>query len=267
MTASLPMYDWPEIRTATDAWWRGLGRALRAEGVEDVPDRLLHDVEVAGLWGAPNLLLSQTCGYPLTHEWAGKLQVVAIPNYDAEGCNEADYCSFILVRKDAGFSEPQALHGRVAAFNGTDSQSGYSALRAVFAPFAEQGRFFGAAVTSGAHLRSIEMVAAGDADVCAVDAVVWALARRHCPGLTDHLTAIAVSPAAPGLPYVTSPMADQERLARLRAGLQAAFADPTLSDVRAELLLCGVTVPALQAYDRIIEIERDSIARGYPTVR
>ena len=33
--ASLPMYDLPELREATDAWWRGLARAFAAEGLED----------------------------------------------------------------------------------------------------------------------------------------------------------------------------------------------------------------------------------------
>ena len=28
MIASLPMYDWPEVRGATDAWWNGIARHL-----------------------------------------------------------------------------------------------------------------------------------------------------------------------------------------------------------------------------------------------
>ena len=32
-TAGLPMYDPPELRPAVDAWWSGLARAFRAEGV------------------------------------------------------------------------------------------------------------------------------------------------------------------------------------------------------------------------------------------
>jgi hypothetical protein len=39
MIASLPMYDWPEVREATDAWWAGLARHLRDAGFE-APDRL-----------------------------------------------------------------------------------------------------------------------------------------------------------------------------------------------------------------------------------
>ena len=78
MRASLPMYDLPEVRHATAAWWQGLARAFRAEGIADVPDRL---DSVAGLydhWRLPDLLFSQTCGYPLTHGIAGAVRLVAV---------------------------------------------------------------------------------------------------------------------------------------------------------------------------------------------
>ena len=39
MIASLPMYDLPETRSATDALWAGIARHLRAEGVAEVPAR------------------------------------------------------------------------------------------------------------------------------------------------------------------------------------------------------------------------------------
>ena len=60
--ASLPMYDLPEVTAATDAWWAGLARAMRREGLSDVPDRLTRGPDVAELWRASDLLFSQTCG-------------------------------------------------------------------------------------------------------------------------------------------------------------------------------------------------------------
>ena len=42
--ASLPMYDFPEIRWATDALWQGIARHLRRHGVDGIPSRLVHDV-------------------------------------------------------------------------------------------------------------------------------------------------------------------------------------------------------------------------------
>ena len=53
--AALTMYDLPEIRAATDAWWAAVAKHLSSAGVEDVPaalsrDRLAHD-----LWRDPGL--------------------------------------------------------------------------------------------------------------------------------------------------------------------------------------------------------------------
>ena len=267
MSASFPMYDWPEIRAATDAWWRGLAEALRAEGLENVPDTLLRDVDMQELWAAPDLLISQTCGYPLTHSWSGRLMPVAVPHYNVEGCDGADYCSFIVVRRDAAAQDLEALRGCTAAYNSEDSQSGYSALRAVFAPLAQSGNFFGATVRSGGHLNSLQMVASGEADVCAVDAVVWTLARRYRAELCAGLRALARSPSAPGLPYVTSPGVSGDDLQRIRAGLRAAFDAPALSDVRADLFLCGLSEVSTDKYERILQMERDSAALGYDAVR
>jgi len=83
MIASLPMYDLPELRTATDAWWSGMAAALRRAGIDPVPDQLTRVDSIAAVWRDPNLLLSQTCGYPLVREMADILQPVATPIYDA----------------------------------------------------------------------------------------------------------------------------------------------------------------------------------------
>lgn len=266
MSASLPMYDWPEIRRATDAWWQGLALKLRAEGLTDVPLTLQRSDEVAILWAAPDLLFSQTCGYPLTHEWMGKLAVVATPHYDADGCSGPDYCSFVLARRDDD-RRLEDFRGAVAAYNGADSQSGYSALRSVIAPLARNGQFFGGTVRSGGHLNSMQMVASGEADLCAVDAVCWALARRHHPNLVEGLRSVGQSNPVPGLPYVTAAGASPDRLNRLRAGLGAAFDDAGLSDIRQDLLLNGFTQTDASTYQPIIAMERDSIAQGYSVLQ
>jgi ABC-type phosphate/phosphonate transport system substrate-binding protein len=262
--ASLPMYDWPEVREAVDAWWAGLAAAFREAGVQGVPDALTRTPSQEDMWGRDDLLFSQTCGYPLTHAWRGRLTPVATPAYAAWGCEGADYCSFVLVHRDSGFSAPADLAGARAAFNGPDSQSGYSALRAVFAPHARGTRFFGTLVETGAHAESMRAVAEGRADVCAIDAVVWEMARRHRPGIAKSLREIARSPSAPGLPYVTAAATSAADLARLRHGLRAALSDPTLEEVRRALLIEDAVELDIDAYDRVLEIERAAVAAGYP---
>ncbi|MGE0214041.1 MAG: phosphate/phosphite/phosphonate ABC transporter substrate-binding protein [Parvibaculaceae bacterium] len=261
--ASLPMYDWPEIRAATDAWWAGLARHLKAEGFLDVPATLDREAAREVQWRSPLLLLSQTCGYPLTHALQGQVEVVAAPTYAAEGCEEGQYRSAIVVHAAKGPERPEALRGATAAFNGDDSLSGHLALKAVFAPLARDGRFFGRTVESGSHVRSMDMVAAGEADVAAIDCVSLALAKAHRPKVAEKLRAIAWSPLAPALPYVTAAGRPMPEMTRLKRALTAAATDPALSAPRDTLLLRRLDFVPTSAYGRVLEIEAAADALGY----
>jgi ABC-type phosphate/phosphonate transport system substrate-binding protein len=266
MRASLPMYDLPGLDAATDAWWTGLAAAFRAEGLTEVPDNLTRGDDVRELWTAPDLLFSQTCGYPLTHALAGEVTLVATPVYACPGCEGGSYHSEILVRSDAAAKTLADLRGGCAAVNAADSQSGCSVLRHAVAKLAEKGRFFAEVKISGGHLPSLRLVTEGAADVCAVDTVTYHLIARTQPELTEGLRVLATSAAAPALPYIARRDLPEADLARLRAGLARACADPALAEVRAALLLAGVVVRGLSDYDRILDLEAEAIAGGYPEV-
>lgn len=264
--ASLPMYDLPELRAATDAWWQGLARAFRREGLADVPDALDRRPDHQQVCLSPDLLFSQTCGYPLTHALAGKVTLLATPCYAVEGCEGADYCSVVIVAADNPAIDMADLRGARCAINGTDSQSGCNAPRALVAPIAENGRFFGSVSVSGGHQASIGLVASGQADVAAIDCVTHALLARHRPAALAGTRALCRTAAAPNLPYVTRAGADDDLLARLRNGLDRAMADPSLTSARDSLMLTGIAVLPLAAYDRITAMETAAIAAGYPDV-
>jgi ABC-type phosphate/phosphonate transport system substrate-binding protein len=251
--AALPMYDWPEVREATDAFWAGLARALRAAGVRDVPDRLSRG-DPAGHLSDPDLLFGQTCGLPLVRHHVNRLRVVATPCYAVPGCTGPRYSSLILVRADLPFHRPEELRGEVAACSEPDSLSGHLALRLVFAAHSHGGRFFARTLRTGSHAAAMAAVREGRADVCAVDCVSFALAARHRPGLIAGLRAIATSPPAPALPWVTSAGRAPDEVARLRAGLMAVLADPDLAGVRAALFLAGAEVLAEGEYARRVAV-------------
>ncbi len=264
--ASLPMYDLAPLREATDVWWAGLARAFEAEGIGRVPATLTRGGDTLAQWRSDELLFSQTCGYPLTHDLEGAVSLVAAPCYAAPHCENANYRSLILVRRDDPVRDLADLRGRCAVVNAPDSQSGYNALRAAIAPLAGGGAFFAAVKVSGGHAESLAMVAHGDADVCACDCVTFALWERCEPERTEGLRTLALSPMAPSLPYITRAQADDDLIARLRAGLRAAMDDPTLAAVRQALLLRDIEVLPLDAYSRILKIEQDAVAQGYPEV-
>jgi ABC-type phosphate/phosphonate transport system substrate-binding protein len=244
MIASLPMYDWEEVQSATDAWWAGIRRHLGGgPGLTRRPD-------YSALWSDPQLLFSQTCGYPFTHRFTGKLKLVATPHYAADGCDGPHYCSMIFAREALPLT---AFRGTTAAVNSPDSMSGMLALRLVFAQYAENGHFFASSIETGSHAASLATVRDGRADVCAIDAVCVALARHVRPDLLRGVVEIARSPKVPGLPYVTV----AGDVPRLREALAAAFEDPEFASARRSLLLTGFSILSDADYDRILALEAD----------
>ena len=262
--AGFPMYDLPMLAEVTAAWWAGLAAALGAEGIAEVPARLDRETPAPALWLAPDLLLAQTCGYPLTHALRGRVSYVATPCYAAEGCSGSAYRSRLLVRRDEPAGSLADLAGRRVACNVFDSHSGMNVLRRMVAPLAREGRFFAEVAEVGSHRAAMRAVAEGAADLCAVDCVTHALLARYAPADVAPLRVLDESPAAPGLPYITRRDASPDLLARLRAGLASAFADPGLAEVRAALLLSGLELCPPGDYEVIAEMAREAAALGYP---
>ena len=261
--ASLPMYDLPPLADATCAWWQALAAAFRRQGLAGVPETLDRGDRYAH-WAAPDLFLSQSCGYRLTFAFADRLQVLAVPFYDAPHCRGADYCSLVMVRESAPMRGIEGLRGMRAAVNGFDSQSGCNALRAAVAPLASEGRFFARTIESGSHVASLAMVAAGEADVCAIDGVLHALLADAMPETLAGLRVLARTAYAPNLPYVTCAGRGAGEVEAMRLALLEAAADPALASLRRRLRIAGFTLLPRQAYRPIAAMERQAAALGYP---
>ena len=262
-TAGLPMYDPPELHAIVDAWWEGLARALRAEGISNVPDRLDRSLALDALWGAPDLLLTQTCGFPLFGSHADRLQYVATPRYSAPGCAGADYCSWIVVGASSTAQRIEDLCGARCSISARVSHSGYNVLRGLIAPLATEGRFFGSVSVSGGHAESLEQLARGEVDVAAIDCVTYALLGRCRPHVIAATKIVGCTASAPGLPYATRIDAGPELVRRLRAGLSRAFADPDLRPVREALLIDGLEVLRPTDYRCMAETAADAKLQHY----
>jgi ABC-type phosphate/phosphonate transport system substrate-binding protein len=262
--ASLPMYDLPEVREATDALWRGLAARLQRRGIE-VPAKLTRDdTGLDAAWSAPNLLLSQTCGYPLATSLARHVVVVATPAYAAPGCEGAFHRAAVIVRAASTALSLAELKGQTCAMNSPTSNTGMNLLRAEVAKMAGGQRFFGGVVRTGSHLASVEHVASGAADVAAIDAVTLALLQRHRPDLARGVRVLAWTESSPGLPLISSRMWSADVHAALRHALADAAADPALRTVREALLLDGFTQLPEAAYGAILALETSATQAGYP---
>lgn len=250
---SLSMYDIPETAAATDAWWAGIAGHFAAAGVADPPVSLTRPAGGANFWLRPDLLFSQTCGYPFITSLAGKVTLLAAPSYDAPGCEGPNYRSLVIVREDASWQGFQDLRGRVCAVNGMESWSGHHALRVLIAMEGGQaGPPFCTAIESGGHAASIAAVAAGQADFAAVDCITYEMLSRHRPAAVAGTRALCGTPAMPGLPFIAGQAATADEIEAMRKGLAAAAADPKLADVRATLGIRAMHFPLKSGYNRLV---------------
>ncbi|MCR4266248.1 phosphate/phosphite/phosphonate ABC transporter substrate-binding protein [Nitratireductor sp. ZSWI3] len=225
--ATLPMYDWPECRAATDAQWHQWRDALSGRGI-GVPEDLTRSDDLQALWRDPRLLLGQTCWGPMEAGLQEHVQVIGQPDYsDFEGGEGPLYSSVILMRDGEGVPAPQdgaarlplgRLRGVRFAYNDMNSMSGLFGISRDLNAAGESLAIFAARLATGAHRASIVAVAEGRADVCAVDCRSWVLAREHEPA-ASALCVVGWTARRPGLPYITSRSTDPATLEALRAVL------------------------------------------------
>ncbi len=261
--AQLGAYDTPWLQGANDALWAVLARHLVSFGIERVPDRLDRERDMEEVWAAPDMLLSQTCGYPMMTELAGRVRFVSTPLYRTPFAKGEGYSSAIIVNATSTSTRVDELRGGIVGVNAWNSNSGMNLLRAALAPLARRERFFSAVRITGSHQESLAAVAAGEVDVAAIDGVTMALTARHRPDLVRGVRVIATTPEAPGLPLITRVDASDETVALLRAALDSLTGDPTLHHARDAIGLEGFVHTGLERYDRILDLERQASDLGY----
>ncbi len=262
-SACLPWYDFPEYRAETDALWRDWRDRLRAHGIAKVPDRLRRDVDWRSLWTSPALLLSQACGYDAILAYRSRLRIVATPRYAAPGCSGHRYRSWIAVRDTVRADRILDLRGLRCAINSATSHSGMNALRALVAPFSRGSRFFSAVIRSGSHERSLDLLRAKRADVAAVDCVAYEMLRRRRPHALRNVRILTATDPYPAPPYVTSVSMSRYDVLRIRRAILESFLDPATKDIRQELMISGIEIVPLRAYQPMITLERRALRRGF----
>jgi ABC-type phosphate/phosphonate transport system substrate-binding protein len=264
--AALPMYDFPELREAHDRLWAALAQRLQALRVSPVPRQLTRGLSHREVWAHPGLLFGQACEYPLSKFFRERLRIVATPRYAAPGCADTDYRSAIVVRADDPAEHLEDLRNRRGIANEPDSNSGMNLFRAALAPISSGTRFFHSMQFSGSHHRSMELVAAGEADVTAIDCVTLAYLQRLQRHLTSRLRVIDWTPTSPCLPFVTSQQTSESTLQALRSVMAEVFADRALAPARDTLLLEGVDLSPDTTFARVKELELEAEHWQYPVL-
>lgn len=261
--AVLPMYDWPEVRAETDRLWQALAQELREAGF-DAPSGLSREGDAETAWLDPALLLGQTCGLPFVSRLKGRASLVGAPAYVLEGCRAGEYCSALVVRADDPAEDLEDLRARRAAYNMEGSQSGHAAMLAAVAPHARSGRFFEETLATGSHRACVRAVAAGAADIAAIDAVSWELAKRHEPS-ASRLRVLRRTPPTPGLPFITA-LRPAEELRRMAEAVMAGIGGLE-AGVKEALLLTGFVPFSEGDYEVISARLAEAVRLGYAELR
>jgi ABC-type phosphate/phosphonate transport system substrate-binding protein len=257
--ASLAMYD--AGGGATAALWDDLRARLEADGIADVPQDLTVPTDYEAAWLDAELLLSQTCGYPLTHALDGRVRYLGTPVYDTDGTDGPYYRSALVVRAGDPAETLEELRGRRAAYNSVTSQSGYNAFRDAVAPLARDGRFFSAVSATGGHAHSLRAVIADKADIAAIDAISLALEPEE---IRNKIKIIGWTAATPGLPYISGSGSSDAEVNTLRANISSAMRATSTKAARDYLKLTDFAVIDLTAYDVVPAMEQRAAALGYP---
>lgn len=205
MIASLPMYNQPDCLPALARYWALIRDGLRASG-SAAPDSLLWTMpNLVDHWQRPDLVLSQSCGYPFRKTLKGKVALIGTPDFGVEGCAPGYYRSVLLARTDDSRAGLMAFRDAALAYNDAMSQSGWAAPQ----NYAQSLGFqFQNSVQTGGHGLSARAVLEGRADIAAIDAVTWRFLLRNDPALAA-LRVVDLTDPTPGLPYIAAPDADR----------------------------------------------------------
>jgi ABC-type phosphate/phosphonate transport system substrate-binding protein len=274
---AFPMYNVsPRIGDGYRALAAALLAGLREQGFDEPVDLATDrtdDMTLIDFWRRPDLLLSQTCGYPYLNQLRGEVSLIATPVYDFAGCggsdrgdrgDRSDYASAMIVRAGAGIATLADARGRIAAANDRHSNSGMNALRHAVAPLAREGRFFSKVTWSGSHRASLALVQSGAADIAAIDCVTLGYLRREEPDSLDGLTLLDYSAASPGLPLIAGAAVPPAVCEALRRALLAP--SPALAGLMPALSLLGFEVRGDDDYQRIGAMEAEARGYAYPVL-
>lgn len=173
------MYDWPEIRAEIECFWDRV-RAM----VPRLP-ALSHPAEsedLIALWGDPATVVADCCWGAVDAGLCGTQQRLAQRSYLHVPGGTGNRYRSAIVAIDGDPADPgeQAVlpdgagSGRWAA-NSPDSRSGWLAIAE------DAGLSSDDVLWTGSHRASVRAVAAGEAELAAIDCRSWQLALHHEP--------------------------------------------------------------------------------------
>lgn len=237
------MYPLAGLREPYDALWAAIRDRLDDEGIAGLPESLEWDRDLHQSWADPDLLIGNTCGWPLVTELEGRVAVIGVFDMNVPFATEGHYRSVLVASRPMALAEWRARPDTVLAVNTLDSLSGWVSLAHEWGAIPEEP------MVTGGHLLSMRAVAAGSAHVASIDAVTFEHVVRSEP-MTGGLHIVGHGPLVPTLPLVCA-VQHAHLVPTLRRVLGAVVADPAMGEVCAALLIRGFVPLDRSAFDRL----------------
>ena len=222
-------------------------------------------LDLHSLWLAPELLLTQTCGYPLMTQLRGQVRVIGRPRYELPHSSQGEHCSLLLTRDDNARFTLSDFYNSRGVINGHDSNSGMNLLRERLAPLQRDGRFFASVAISGAHRESLRWLREDRADLAAIDSVTYDYLARFAPQEVAGLRIVSRSAPSPTLPYIGPLGLSDEQVIQLRQAMNQALQD--LPQVAETLGLQAVLPASEDDYQLLLDYQRQAIDAGFPMLQ
>ncbi len=265
-TASLPMYNLPEMGPVNARFWEDLRGLLIEAELRDVPETLSFDCPPVPERIGPEVLFSQVCGYPLETIFSGQAVRIGTPCYDAPGCDGPSHCGLFVVPASSKAGELRDLQGGKFLFNHRHSNSGMNLPRRALAEVADGRPFFAQVIETGSHPGNLDRIARGEADATSVDCVTFAFWSHYRPQAARQVRVLARTPPSPAIPFVTSAATPAATVEILRAALRKLAHDPRYATARCGLLVTDIIDVPAAAYRGLLDYEREAAELGYPAL-
>ncbi|MGB1356231.1 MAG: phosphate/phosphite/phosphonate ABC transporter substrate-binding protein [Candidatus Puniceispirillaceae bacterium] len=196
-----------------------------------------------------DFVVGQVCGITLATAPPGRFHYLATPVMDDDAVPAGHYNSLIIAPREGGIDQlaefDPARHR--AVINEPGSFSGAITFTAHLRKAV--GHELITPLLSGCHLASVAMVAAGRAQLAAIDRVSFALAGATRPGDVAAVQVIDETAFYPGLPFVADGALPSDAVARLRDRLLDFRSHPAWREMAEILRLRDLTILDAADYD------------------
>ncbi len=146
------------------------------------------------------------------------------------GFDRPDYCSHLVVPADSQAESFADLAGSRLTINEHTSWSGNHLLRSMLHDRGLSSDYFSEIVVSGAHSKSMALVASGEADCATIDHGVYEFVAADQPDLIQKTKIIGKIGPSPAPPFVIHRSVQPELREAIRATLLELAAEPAVQE-------------------------------------